>query len=146
MADRYDRAAHIALVLESVTLLSQMIASGPRVLFHGRDLTRTQMRALFVLAHDESPVTPGRLAKVLGITAGAITQLIDGLKDQKLVETVPNPNDARSRVIRLTANADDEVRRFERSTVERMMPRFAAVDDAGLTALSQTISRITKEP
>lgn len=146
MADSPDREAHIAVVLESVTLLSQMIASGPRVLFHGRDLTRTQMRALFALAHHQTPLTPGRLAKVLGVTAGAITQLIDGLKEHDMVETAPNPGDARSRVIRLTAHAHDEIRRFERSTVERMMPRFASVDDDGLQALSQTIARITKEP
>ncbi|WP_232499608.1 MarR family winged helix-turn-helix transcriptional regulator [Agromyces humatus] len=131
-------------MLESVTLLGQTIAAGPRVPFRGRDLTRTQMQALFTLAHDRQRVTPGRLATVLGVTAGAVTQLIDGLRGQGLVDTEPNPDDARSRVIRLTADAAGEVEQFERAAVERLLPRFASVSDDELIALARTLSRITE--
>lgn len=145
MADSPHRAAHVAAVLESVTRLGSSIAAGPRVLFHGRDLTRTQMQALFTLAHTPTPVTPGQLATGLGVTAGAVTQLIDGLRDQRLVETTPNLDDARSRVIRLTADAAEEVQRFEGAIVERLLPRFDSFGDDELIALSHALARITEE-
>ena len=145
MTDRPNQAAHIASVLESVTRLSHVIAAGPRVLFHGRDLTRAQMQALFALAHDPTPMTPGRLATRLGVTAGAVTQLVTRLRDQGLVETEPHPHDARSRVLRLTVVAAEEVDRFERATVERLLPRFASVDADELSTLAQVLARITEE-
>ncbi|GAA1519011.1 DNA-binding MarR family transcriptional regulator [Agromyces terreus] len=140
-----DRAARVASVLESMTLLSRAVTAGRRTPFGDHELSRTQLQALFTLAHRRGPVTPSILASTLGVTPGAVTQLIDGLKAAGLVETDANPDDARSRILRMTDAAATEVDRFERSVIERMRPRFDLLDDGELILLADLLDRITEE-
>ncbi|WP_430644775.1 MarR family winged helix-turn-helix transcriptional regulator [Agromyces sp. GXS1127] len=146
MTDLAGRTAHVAAVLESATVLGRTIGAGHHVPLGDHDLTRSQLQALFTVAHDRRPVTPSRLVAVLGLTAGAVTQLVDRLRSAGLVETAPNPDDARSRIIRLTADAADEVDRFEHAIVERLLPRFDALDDHELHTLADLLERVTEEP
>lgn len=139
------RSGYVAAVLESVTLLGRALAAERRVPFHGRSLTRTQMQTLYFLAHDRHFVTPKRLAATLGVTAGAVTQLVDGLREEHLVEIASNPQDARSRIIRLTAGAATEIGEFERGTVERLLPLFNALSEDELQNLAKALTTITEE-
>ena len=88
-------------------------------------------------------VTPKHLAGGLGVTAGAITQLVDGLISQDLVESVAHPSDARSRVLRLTDSAQATVDRFEHAAVERMAHRFDGLDDKQLVALATLLATVS---
>lgn len=136
------RSELIGSVLESVTALSRELMAGREPPF-GRRLTRNQVETLFVLAHSAEPVTPKHLASGLGVTAGAITQLVDGLTGQGLVESVAHPSDARSRVLRLTDSAQATVDRFERAAVERMANRFDGLDDEQLRALAASLAAVS---
>ncbi len=133
-------------MLEAVTELGRAIASTRRAPFGGRGLTRSQLETLFLLAHRTPPMTPARLAAALGITRGAVTQLLQPLRAERLVETFPNPEDARSQVIALSPAAASEVERFESSVVEHFLPRFAALDDDELAQLAQLLRAITAAP
>jgi DNA-binding MarR family transcriptional regulator len=135
------RSELIGSVLESVTALSRELTAGREPPF-GRKLTRNQVETLFVLAHSAEPVTPKHLAGGLGVTPGAITQLVDGLISQDLVESVAHPSDARSRVLRLTDMAQTTVDRFERAAVERMAHRFDRLDDEQLRALAVSLAAV----
>ncbi|MGF2075820.1 MarR family winged helix-turn-helix transcriptional regulator, partial [Enterococcus casseliflavus] len=84
-------------VIERAIALSRSLRAGRRTPFHGRVLTGSQLEALFHLAHDPQPVTPSTLAAALAVTPGAVTQLVDGLRSEGLVESAPHPDDARSR-------------------------------------------------
>ncbi|MGF2950544.1 MarR family winged helix-turn-helix transcriptional regulator [Microbacterium alcoholitolerans] len=150
MADAHDatsatgaaggaRAAHAAAVLEAVTRLSRAIAAQRHTPLEGRTLSSSQMETLFLLAHGAGPVTPGRVASRLGLTAGAVTQLVDGLKADGLVETARHPDDARSRVLRLTDDAAEQIARFEADTVERMMPVFDGLSDDEVGELARLL-------
>ncbi|MFF2369134.1 MarR family winged helix-turn-helix transcriptional regulator [Agromyces sp. NPDC058110] len=141
-----DRTALVASVLESVTLLARAITAEQKAPFGERGLSGTQMQALFTLAHSRRAVTPGRLAATLGVTPGAVTQLVDGLRGESLVQTSVNPADARSRVISLTTDAAREVERFERAVIARLAPRFDRLDEADLDRLSALLHSITEEP
>lgn len=132
---RPPRTELIGSILESVTVLGRELTAGREPPF-GRRMTRNQVETLFVLAHGAEPVTPKQLATELGVTAGAVTQLVDGLTRENLVESVVHPRDARSRVLRLTDSARDTVLRFERAAVQRMASRFDRLDDEQLTALA----------
>ena len=134
-SSRSPRSELIGSVLMSVTALSREVTADREPPF-GPRLTRNQVETLFVLAHSVEPVTPKRLANWLGITAGAITQLVDGLTSQGLVESGPHADDARSRVLRLTASAQSTVDRFERAAIERMAQRFDGLDDDQLKVLA----------
>ncbi len=87
------------------------------------------------------------LAERLGITKQAVSKLVGDLIDQGVVEQVPDPDDGRASLVRLTplgldrialgldvlAELEDEVR--ERVDAEAM-DRFAAVLDAWIATLS----------
>jgi len=136
-----ERARVLGEVLASVVAVSRDIRAERRTPFHGRTLTASQMDALFHLAHGPAPVTPGALAGVLGVTPGAVTQLVDALRAEGLVETSTHPDDARSRVIRLSAEARDQVAAFELHAVARMLPRFDSLDDDELASLARLLRR-----
>jgi DNA-binding MarR family transcriptional regulator len=136
------RSELIGSVLESVAVLGRELTAGREPPF-GRRMTRNQVETLFVLAHGAGPVTPKQLATELGVTAGAVTQLVDGLMREKLVESVAHPRDARSRVLRLTDSARHTVSRFERAAVQRMAARFDRLDDEQLTALAASLAIVS---
>jgi len=137
------RSDLIGSVLESVTALARELTAGREPPF-GRRLTRNQVETLFVLAHSAEPVTPKHLASGLGVTAGAVTQLVDGLVSQRLVESVAHPGDARSRVLRLTDSAQATVDRFEREAVERTAHRFDGLDDEQLRELATSLAAVAR--
>lgn len=137
-----DRATQIGSVLESAIMLSRALARPRLTPFGDAVLTRTQLEILFVLAHAMEPVTPGRLAATLRVTPGAITQTMDQLRDQHLVEQSPSDLDARVRVWRLTDAAATQVAAFEAATVLRTTPWFSSLSPDELDTLAALISRV----
>lgn len=142
MTDDSSRREHVARVIERTVALGRSLRSGRRTPFHGRVLTGSQLEALFHLAHDPAPVTPSALAAALALTPGAVTQLVDGLRAEGLVESAPHPDDARSRVIRLSAEAAEQVDAFEQELVAHALPTFDALDDAELETLASLLDRV----
>lgn len=141
-----ERKPAIGAVLAGVVALSRSIAAEQRAPFEGLELTPNQLSVLFLLAHSTSAVTPGAAASTLGITPGAITQLLDGLRSAKLVESVPNPDDRRSRLLRLTPATRNHVREYERAVVDRLMPQFEHLSDGDVHTLAELLGRIKEHP
>lgn len=139
------RRAATAAVLKAVTVLGRAVASGPHPPLGERVVTKSQMQTLFLLAHGAGPVTPGMVAEQLGITAGAVTQLVDGLKTEGLVESVRHPDDARSRVLKLTEGTAEQIARFESDTVDRLGSMFAGLTDDEVIQLASLLRRATEE-
>ena len=90
-------------------------------------------------------MTPSRLAAELGLTAGAVTQLVDGLRDAGHVDIGPHPSDGRSRVMTLSAAAAQEVAAFQRGIVRDLAPDFAGLTDAELQQLAALLARATAD-
>lgn len=101
------RSEKVAAILEHIAALGRTLADETSRPFGEVRLSRSQADALFLLAHAKDLVTPGRLAEHLGITAGAVTQLVDQLRGLALVEQSPHPTDGRTRVLTLTPEAQD---------------------------------------
>ncbi|UOE43423.1 MarR family winged helix-turn-helix transcriptional regulator [Agromyces larvae] len=131
----------IAAVLESIALLGRELSATRDTPFGDVRLTRSQLDALFLLTRAPSGLTPGALAAALGLTAGAVTQLVDGLRTEELVEQMVNPRDARSRMLRLTQAAKDRVGAFEAAVAARLAPRFDALSDAELDRLGRLLAK-----
>lgn len=134
-----ERAALVAAVLERVADIGRELTAAHATPFGDVRLGRTQLDALFVLAHAQDAVTPGFLATALTVTPGAVTQLVDGLRAHGLVETTPHPGDGRARIIQLSDTARAQVERFEHAAVTRMAPRFAALTANELRRLSDLL-------
>lgn len=137
-------AAREALVREALTALAvwsrvlRRTVDGP---FAASSLTRSQREALFLVAHAPGRVTPGRLARALGLTAGAVTQLLDGLRDAGLVVQQPNPDDARSRIVTLSPQAHHDVEAAESAAAAQLTPHFDTLSDSDLGTLVALLSR-----
>ncbi|WP_241992620.1 MarR family winged helix-turn-helix transcriptional regulator [Cryobacterium lactosi] len=137
-----DRATQIGSVLESIFTLSRALASPRMTPFGDAVLTRTQLEILFVLAHENEPVAPGRLAATVRVTPGAITQTMDQLREKNLVDQSPSDLDGRVRVWRLTETATAQVAAFEAATVLRTSPWFTSLSPDELATLAALISRV----
>lgn len=105
------------------------------------NLTRSQLEALFLIAHADKPANPGRLAEAMGITPGAVTQLMVGLSDAGLVDHHRDPLDGRRRVLVLTASSRARVEAFEQELVCQLEPRFGGIDDTELQVLVKLLAR-----
>ncbi|WJL96877.1 MarR family transcriptional regulator [Microbacterium sp. ET2] len=137
-----DRDTAIGRVLEGVVSAGRLLGDARRRPFAALTLTASQLEALFLLSHATEHVTPSRLAGRLRVTAGAVTQLVDGLKSAGLVEQAPHPTDARSRVIRLSPSARGEVDAFEAGVVAEMRRHFGGLSQAELLRLGDLLSRV----
>src|SRR5581483_10162527 len=67
-------------------------------------LDTAEHKALSVLAQSGEPFrsTPGRLAKRIKLSSGAITNRLDGLEAAGLIRRLPDPSDRRGVVVELT--------------------------------------------
>ncbi len=83
------------------------------------------------------------MATVLGLTAGAVTQLVDVLEADGLLTREAHPVDARSRILRLTPSAEAEITAFEQQVVAGLAPRFAALTDRQLASLVDLLRRLS---
>jgi len=136
-----DRTAQVGAVLESLAAWSRVLGSVRSELFDGAQLSRSQVDALFLVAHGRTVMAPGDLSRSLGITPGAVTQLVDGLRADGLVTQSLDPADARRRVVTLTPNTARRLRAFEQRMVRDLAPRFADLSDSDLADLAGLLGR-----
>ncbi len=66
------------------------------------DVTSAQFKVLCTIYREEC-ITPMELKKSLSVDLGALTRMLDRLLCKGWVERLPNPNDKRGVLIRLTA-------------------------------------------
>ena len=93
---------------EFVLLLRYLIRSGKVVenriddLLGNVDLSATKMLSLRYMEQAEEPLPLGQLASSLAFVKSNMTQLADHLEADHLVERVPDVNDRRSKLLKLT--------------------------------------------
>jgi DNA-binding MarR family transcriptional regulator len=136
------RTQDIGAVLEAVVRLSRSLSSARSTPFGELVLTRTQLGVLFVLAHSEVPVTPSLLATELKLTRGAVTQTVEQLREQALVEQSVSERDSRVRVVALTPSARSQVEGYEAAAVKRAMPWFHDLPDDDLARLATLLVQV----
>ncbi|WP_166786949.1 MarR family winged helix-turn-helix transcriptional regulator [Cryobacterium sinapicolor] len=136
------RASQVGEVLAAVVRLSRSLANPRSTPFGSTVLTRTQLDVLFVLAHAPDSVTPGKLAALLQVTPGAVTQLVDQLREHDLVEQFASDQDGRVRLLRLTSSARSQVEAFEAVAIQRSAPWFDTLTDDALTNLAGLLAQV----
>ena len=136
------RASQVGEVLAAVVRLSRSLANPRSTPFGSTVLTRTQLDVLFVLAHAPDSVKPGKLAALLQVTPGAVTQLVDQLREHDLVEQFASDQDGRVRLLRLTSSARSQVEAFEGVAIQRSAPWFDTLTDDALTNLAGLLAQV----
>ncbi|MFC4376159.1 MarR family winged helix-turn-helix transcriptional regulator [Nocardia halotolerans] len=93
--DRSELETEIARDLRALTAISEQIG---HVFARSNDLRPNDFRALMHVATAQSegaPVTAGRLSKLMGVSAPAVTYLIERMIESGHLERVPDPTDRR---------------------------------------------------
>jgi len=138
------RLEQVGRALECMVVWARLLDSHRGFPFGELQLTRAQLEALFFVAHSPRPATPTALAKALGVTGGAVTQLLAGLIDAGLVVQERDPADGRRRTLALSPDSYARVAGFERDLSLRMTERFSALTDDELETMVRLLST-TKE-
>lgn len=109
----------------------------------GTGLSGPQARTIgYIEANEERGITARDLAETFGTTPASVSSLISGLERGGYVERTPDPDDARSKLLRvlpkgrgLTRGFDEQMDEFK----ERMVAPLSAADRATLARLLRTI-------
>ncbi len=141
------RSASLARVIERIAVVTRDVAARGAYPFKQLGLGRAAMNLLFALSRSDA-ARVSDLAERLGVSSGAVTQMVDTLREAGLVETSVSPDDKRGRVISLSSVAHDEIRAFERQYIEAVAPAFDALSTADVVELDRILSavRVTSEP
>lgn len=111
---RTGRSRDDSSAVEVLSRLYRLMAHiDPRVneLFGKFDLTRGEAGVLGALARAAEPsLTPGRLASLLMCSSGAMTNRLDRLEADGLIERTPDPNDRRGTRIAITRAGRSRIR------------------------------------
>lgn len=136
------RLALVGRALEAFVVWARVLDSHRSFPFGDLQLTRAQLETLFLVAHSATPVTPSGLADSLGVTRGAVTQLVGGLIEAGLVTQHADAADARRRVLHLSERSRARVDDFEREFAIGVAPRFDALTDTELATLVDLLGRV----
>lgn len=141
MTSPTDRAALIHETVESIAVLSRAFARRSGKPFADLDLSGRHLSVLFELARHGS-LTMSHLAKVLDLTAGAVTQTVQVLVEERLVEVTADPADRRVRRASLLPAAAGRIAEFEAAYRTAVTPAFSGIADADLHALTTVLAEL----
>jgi DNA-binding MarR family transcriptional regulator len=100
------------------------------------DVSFTQARTMFLLAHTDRPLPITEIAAQLGLSAAATGRTIDQLVRLGIVERQENPDDRRVKLVSLSPTgfeiADQQVEQ-KRQAVRRFVERLSATEAEDLT-------------
>jgi len=105
-------------------------------------LLYTEYRALTLCR--AGPVTPGALARDLGVTAAAATGIVNRLRRHGWVRTRPHPFDRRATWIELTPKGRGLETRARKSWIARMEEFSAGLSAAEMSALSRGLGAVER--
>lgn len=107
-------------------------------LIHPR-LDSTSYPLLVVLAQHEHPVPMSELVRVLELEKSTLTRQIDAVARLGLVERLPDPADARARLIGLTDEGRDRLAEVTTAAIGRWRERLSLWDPADVRELSRLL-------
>ena len=130
-------------------VLTELLRLAPRLErlrtggFERHGLTAPRVRLLSFLATD-GPLTSAELARRLGVTPRAVTALVDGLVEQRLVRRRPHPSDRRATLVSLSARGARTCARLDSGFYQLADELLAGASDRQLAAGLAVIRRLDR--
>ena len=90
----------------------------------------------------EAPVHPAHIARLTGLTTGAVTALVDRLERAGFVERRPDPGDRRRIVLTATGPRIAEIGRLMATLGRRTAPVIAQFDDDQLALVATFLDKL----
>lgn len=105
-------------------------------------LTRQQMMVMFFINEKERAVSAKEISEFLQVTPGAITQFIDGLVKNELVERAGSDIDKRSINIRLTEATKKKFDYLKKDFIEKITQAFNGLDNEELNRFVELTEKV----
>jgi DNA-binding MarR family transcriptional regulator len=130
-------------VLSRVTRLARHLDRQRTTVFARHELETWTFDVLSALRRaDGEQLSPGQLLAQTLVTSGTMTNRIDRLEERGLVRRKPDPNDARSVRVQLTAAGRRRVDAALRDLVAREHAILGSLDDPERAALAALLRRV----
>jgi DNA-binding MarR family transcriptional regulator len=147
---RKGRGRREALI-DQMQFLGQM-ASTETALFHQAaaakcGLAITDLKTVSILLQ-EGPMTAGQIAERLSLTTGAVTNVIDRLEREDLVQRAPDANDRRKVIVtvkRENLTLPDQVYRSMGEAFDKLLRTYSTEELAFLVQFYQASIELTKQ-
>lgn len=85
------------------------------------------------------------LARRLGISSSAVTQLVNGLEAEGLLHRAPDRSDGRKTLIELTRHGAELYERFDQVRLAQAAAMLEPLSDEEVTEIAGLLSKITNE-
>lgn len=108
----------------------------------GIDLSPMHMRILRLL-HDREKATPVDISSAIQRDRGHVTRLLTDLTQKNLAILAPNPADGRSKVVRLTREAEDIFQRVRAAELKIIDRAKAGVPDEDFSIFLRVAHKIS---
>jgi DNA-binding MarR family transcriptional regulator len=135
-----SRQQLLQAVIENTAAIQRIVATNRDQYLMSLGLNRAQLEALLLL-NKESPSIK-YFAKLLRISSGAATQMVDSLVAKGFVERVTGSEDGRSVNVRLTAVGREKFSAIKDIYLERLSMILDAVSDDQLDKLLDATEQI----
>jgi DNA-binding MarR family transcriptional regulator len=109
----------------------------------GLDLTREQLRIVFLIYHHEQ-LSPGEAADALGVSKANVTGVINRLVVKGLVNRRENPADRRGYILSLTEKGRSQVERLQELHTEKMAGVLGKMPDEAIEGLLKGLTALLK--
>ena len=131
-------------VLSRVTRLARHLDRQRSVVFARHDLTTWAFDVLSALRRSDPPhqLSPGQLLAQTLVSSGTMTNRLDHLEQRGLVRRRPDPTDARSVRVQLTAVGRRRVDAALEDLVQRENAILGALDAAERSTLADQLRRV----
>lgn len=105
-------------------------------------LSRSQAFLFFAISHHKNGVSVKDLANVCHITSGAVTQQIDSLVEQGLLERLEGKHDRRVVLVSLTAKARKDLKAFKQAQFDEIADAFTELSNDDVANLTDLLGKI----
>jgi DNA-binding MarR family transcriptional regulator len=137
-----SRKQLIHQLFETIGGIFRGLRGGHGELLKKYGLGRSQAFLLFAISHHEGGMSVKDLADKCHITSGGVTQQIDALVDQDLLERVESQEDRRVVLIKLTKKAKNELKTFKQAQFNEIVDAFNELSNDDVAKLINLLGKI----
>lgn len=125
------RAKKIEKIFHNFYIIKRAFVESNRLSGANYGITIGQASVMRTLMH-EGRKTMGEMSKLLGVSKGATTQLLNKLIDEGLIIRIPGDNDRRVIFVELSEKGKEYIETIRRSITDRIADLFNDLDDQQL--------------
>ncbi len=131
-------------VFSRISRLARLLDLARRSAFSAHEVEPWEFDVLAALRRAGAPyeLSPGALLRQTMVTSGTMTNRVDRLVLRELVARLPDPNDRRGVIVRLTAAGKDAVDGAFETLIERERGLLAQLDEPDRIRLSDLLRQL----